>query len=76
MTGLELSAVTRVGPFDFRWPDGTEPFEGGWSFDMRIDGHRHTVRHGIGAREVFGRVRVHTVTWVKRGGPGGRRGGG
>lgn len=64
MTHVELGAITRVGPFDFRWPDATESFEGGWSFDARIDGHRHAVRHGVGAREVYGRERVHTVTWI------------
>jgi uncharacterized HhH-GPD family protein len=64
MSHIELGVVTRVGPFDFRWPDATESFEGGWSFDARIDGHRHTIRHGVGAREVYGRVRVHTVTWI------------
>ena len=64
MTHVELGAITRVGPFDFRWPDGTESFEGGWSFTAGIDGHRHAVRHGVGAREVYGRVRVHTVTWI------------
>ncbi len=64
MTHVELGAITRIGPFDFRWPDGTESFEGGWSFDAHIDGHRCAVRHGVGAREVYGRVRVHTVTWI------------
>jgi uncharacterized HhH-GPD family protein len=64
MTHVDLGAITRVGPFDFRWPDATESFEGGWCFDARIDGHRHAVRHGVGAREVYGRVRVHTVTWI------------
>lgn len=64
MTHVDLGAITRVGPFDFRWPDGTEAFEGGWTFDVRIDGRRHAVRHGIGARKVYGRLRVHSVTWI------------
>lgn len=64
MTDVELGAITRIGPFDFRWPEGTESFEGGWSFGARIGGQRHAVRHGVGAREVYGRVRVHTVTWI------------
>jgi hypothetical protein len=25
---------------------------------------RHQARHGIGARPVYGRWRVHTVTWL------------
>lgn len=24
----------------------------------------HRARHGLGAREVYGRIRVHTVTWI------------
>jgi hypothetical protein len=64
MDGIELTAVKALEPFDFRWPDGIESFEGGWSFGASIAGTRHTGRHGIGAREVYGRLRVHTVTWL------------
>ena len=64
MSGIDLTAVKTLEPFDFRWPDGIESFEGGWSFEASIPGNRHTGRHGIGAREVYGRVRVHTVTWL------------
>lgn len=64
MTDAELRAVATIGPFDFRWPDGTESFEGGWSFEARVGGRSQAVRHGIGAREVYGRIRVHTVTWI------------
>jgi uncharacterized HhH-GPD family protein len=61
---IELTAVKSLVPFDFRWPDGIESFEGGWSFEASIAGARHLGRHGIGAREVYGRLRVHTVTWM------------
>jgi uncharacterized HhH-GPD family protein len=64
MSGIDLTAVKALGPFDFRWPEGIESFEGGWSFEASITGNRHTCRHGIGAREVYGRLRVHTVTWL------------
>jgi hypothetical protein len=64
MTGLELGPVKALDPFDFRWPDAVESFEGGWSFDVRDAGISHAVRHAVGAREVYGRVRVHTVTWI------------
>lgn len=62
---IELVGVKRIGPFEFRWPEGPETFEGGWVFEARIDGARHAVRLGIGAREVFGRMRVHAVTWIQ-----------
>lgn len=61
---VEISNVRLTGPFDFRWPEGTEEFENGWDFQLIADGHRHRVRHGLGAHNVFGRWRVHTVTWV------------
>src|ERR1035438_7883196 len=61
---VELIAVKELEPFDFRWPEDIESFEGGWSFEIRAGGKRHTGRHGIGAREVFGRARVHTVSWM------------
>lgn len=65
MTGaVEILAAESISPFEFRWPDAVEAFEGGWVVDVRIGGQRHSVRHGIGARRVYGRERVHTVTWV------------
>jgi uncharacterized HhH-GPD family protein len=61
---VELAGVKRVGPFEFQWPGDTESFEGGWTFEAHIDGAQHSVRLGIGAREAFGRLRVHAVTWI------------
>lgn len=56
----------QIGPFKFRWPEGYEEFEGGWDFELTVAGSRHRVRHGVGGREVYGRWRVHTVTWLDR----------
>ena len=64
MEVVELITVKKLGPFNFRWPNGIEEFEDGWSFDARIAGVRFSGRHGIGAREVYGKMRVHTVTWI------------
>lgn len=61
---VEILAAERLAPFEFRWPEGTEVFENGWSLQIRANGERHTARHGLGAREVYGRLRVHTVTWI------------
>jgi uncharacterized HhH-GPD family protein len=61
---VELVAVKELEPFDFRWPKSIEWFEHGWSFDARIADARFSGRHGIGARDVYGRMRVHTVTWI------------
>jgi uncharacterized HhH-GPD family protein len=61
---IKVTGVSRLDPFDFRWPEDTEAFEGGWAYIAEISGTRHAVRHGLGAREVYGRIRVHTVTWI------------
>lgn len=60
----EAVNVESLGPFSFRWPDGEEQFEGGWAYDLKVSGEIHKLRHGIGGRVVYGRWRVHTVTWV------------
>lgn len=59
----QINEVRDVGPFTFRWPDQVEEFELGWEIPVRIDGEGHRVRHGLGARTMYGRERVHTVTW-------------
>jgi uncharacterized HhH-GPD family protein len=59
-----ISDVAQIGPFDFRWPDAVEHFESGWTYTLRIDGESHKIRHGLGGRPVYGRERVHTVTWL------------
>jgi uncharacterized HhH-GPD family protein len=66
MTALEfsLSAIVELGPSTFRWPGGVEEFESGWQFDLDADGSVHRVVHRLGGREVYGRYRVHTVTWL------------
>ena len=66
-TPLEQASVSGVeptGPFEFRWPEGTEQFETGWTYELTVGGQNHEVRHGLGGREVYGRERVHTVTWL------------
>jgi uncharacterized HhH-GPD family protein len=61
---IEVTGEHQIGPFKWRWPEEHEDFEGGWDFQLRVRGSRHRVRHGLGGREVYGRWRVHTVTWV------------
>jgi uncharacterized HhH-GPD family protein len=63
-TDIRVSDVQRLEPFEIRWPDGWEPFEGGWSYTAEAGGARLAIRHGIGARRAFGRMRVRTVTWI------------
>ena len=64
MAEIRVSDVSPLEPFEIRWPDGLEPFEGGWAYSAEMDGVRHAIRHGVGARQAFGRMRVRTVTWI------------
>jgi uncharacterized HhH-GPD family protein len=66
MSEVAIVSRNRLEPFSFRWPDGTEQFETGWECEVTIDGATHRLRHGVGEREVYGRLRVHTVTWLDR----------
>lgn len=59
-----VSAVVAVGPSSFRWPEGVEDYERGWQFEFYAAGKLHRVLHRVGGREVYGRHRVHTVTWL------------
>jgi endonuclease III len=61
---IRVSDVSRLEPFEVHWPDGLEPFEGGWSCTAEMDGVRQVIRHGVGSRRAFGRMRVRTVTWI------------
>jgi uncharacterized HhH-GPD family protein len=61
---FELAKVRELGPYAFKWPDAVEEFEAGWQFELLVGGAAHTVVHRVGGREVYGRYRVHTVTWL------------
>jgi uncharacterized HhH-GPD family protein len=62
---IRLERMTALGPFSWRWPEGLETFESGWAAVASLNGEEFHVRHGIGRRPVFGRPRVHSVTWVE-----------
>ena len=53
-----------IGPFMFQWPTGTEEFDQGWDLVVEVDGRRRQVRYGLGARQVYGGRRRHSVTFV------------
>lgn len=59
-----LDGPHETGPFTFRWPTGTEDFDCGWDLTVDAAGLRHRVRHGLGARQVYGSRRRHSVTFV------------
>lgn len=59
-----VSKIAPVAPFSFRWPEETEEFGQGWDFTAAVGSLSLTLRHGLGRRVVFGRSRVHSVTWI------------
>src|SRR4051794_22770281 len=60
----ELTRVERVDPFDFRWPQVIEHFTAGWEGVIAGFGGRARFLHGVSERVVYGRPRVHTVTFL------------
>lgn len=61
-----INDVSELEPFDFRWPVGSEHFDHGWDYTATIGGTSFLVRHGIGGRVVYGKFRVHSVTWLDK----------
>jgi hypothetical protein len=59
-----LRDVTDLPAFEFRWPEETEQFTRGWQGTARAGSRPLRVEHAVGARDVYGRHRVHTVTFV------------
>ncbi len=64
MIRIEITSEDELPPFTFRWPVNVERFDRGWECRVTIEGEEHRLRHGIGRRHVYGRERVHTVTWL------------
>jgi uncharacterized HhH-GPD family protein len=62
---IDLVEVAECGPFTHRWPDAVEPFERCWDIEVRVDGQLARLRHGLGEREVYGRRRAHSVTFLR-----------
>lgn len=61
---LIVAGVSELDPFDYRWPEGPEHFERGWDYIVTVDSASFRARHGLGGREVYGRYRAHSVTWL------------
>ena len=61
--GIVVTATPGT-PFVFTWPEGEERFEKVWDVDAVWRARRYRVRHGLSHRLVYGRNRVHSVTWV------------
>ena len=59
------TAVDKLGSFSWRWPEKTEHFERGYAALVRFEGGEFRIRHGISRRTVYGRPRLHSVTWVE-----------
>jgi hypothetical protein len=61
---VQLKDVTTIPGFTYRWPEEDEDFSHGWEADAVFRGRGYRIRLGIGERQVYGRLRAHTVTWV------------
>lgn len=63
-TQVAVNNVSELEPFDFAWPEGPEHFDRGWDYTATVGSSAFQVRHGLGGREVYGRYRIHSVTWL------------
>mgnify|MGYP000159070062 CR=1 FL=1 len=61
---LELRSVTDGGAFRFRWPTQEEEFTRSWQGTIAADGRSGRFVHALGARDVYGTHRPHTVTFI------------
>jgi len=62
---IRLLDFAPAGKFGWKWPSGNiETFDRSWCGRIAIDGAKLEFRHGLGHRRVYGRKRVHSVTWV------------
>ncbi len=61
---VELAEVRELGPCAYRWPHGVERFDRCWEVVARADGETVRVRHALGERDVYGRRRAHSVTFL------------
>src|SRR5438445_13272096 len=62
---IRLLKMQALGSFSWRWPKETESFTRGWVAVADVDGLEVHVRHWIGNRNVFGRRRIHALTWME-----------
>ena len=62
---IRLVSDSELGSFSWRWPETIEHFERGYAALVRFKGREFRIRHGIGRRTVYGRPRLHSVTWVE-----------
>jgi hypothetical protein len=54
-----------AGEFEWLWPSrNIEKFDRSWCGEIVIDGAKYDFRHALGHRHVYGRDRVHSVTWI------------
>ena len=59
-----LTHVGELPPFEYRWPATTAQFTGGWHGRVASGSRTLQIEHAIGARDVYGHRRAHTVTFV------------
>ena len=62
---VRLISKSALGSFSWRWPEEIEHFERGYAALVRFEGSEFRIRHGISQRTVYGRPRLHSVTWVE-----------
>ncbi|HZU51163.1 MAG TPA: hypothetical protein VE968_04730 [Sphingomicrobium sp.] len=62
---IRLLDFSVAGEFEWLWPShNVERFERSWRGQIAIDGAVFEFRHSLGHRHVYGKDRIHGVTWL------------
>ncbi|MGH6826892.1 hypothetical protein [Methyloceanibacter sp.] len=62
---IQLLNIEPAGEYEWKWPSkNVEHFHRTWVGRIAVKGQISDFRHGIGERHVYGRCRVHSVSWI------------
>jgi hypothetical protein len=63
---IQVLDFVPAGTFEHRWPGGNvERFDRTWFGHIAIDAATFEFRHALGLHHVYGRSRIHSVTFLK-----------
>jgi len=63
---IQLKSFAEAGEYNWRWPSkNVEHFNKSWTGEVMVNGMVMPFRHALGKRLVYGRERVHSVTWLE-----------
>jgi hypothetical protein len=65
LSDVQFGEPSHTGPVTVPWPAGTEHYPDGWNLVAKAAGRSLPIRHLLGHRVAFGRLRRRTLTLVR-----------